>query len=54
MWLLYEVPQALLVLGKLSSSKILFDLFLDIGGFFFHLFLHMFFPCVELVLTAGL
>ena len=54
MWLLDEVPQALLVLGKLSSAKVLLDLFFDIGGLFFHLFFDMFFPCVELVLTAGL
>ena len=54
MWLLDEVPQALLVLGELARAKVFLDLFLYVEGLFLHLFLHMLLSRVELVLTTGL
>ena len=54
MWLLDEVPQALLVLGELARAKVFLDFFLDVEGLFLHLLLHMLLSRVELVLTTGL
>ena len=52
-WLLYEIPQADLVLDELSAPEILFNLFLNIVGFFLHLLDNVFLPCVVFILTAG-
>ena len=51
--LLYEIPQADLVLDELSAPEILFNLFLNIVGFFLHLLDNVFLPSVVFILTAG-
>ena len=53
-WLLDEVPEALLVLGELAVAKVLLDLLHDVGRLLLQLLHHVLLPRVVLVLAAHL
>ena len=52
--LLYQVPEADLVLDKLPRPEVLLNLLLDVVRLLLHLLHHVLLACVVLVLAAGL